>query len=165
MQAASKKDILFFSNFCDYCNDLIGLIVKKNLKNEFMMVCIDNNKYQLPYFVDRVPIIFTRSGEILYDESITNYIEHSFQVENQEIAPFSLHTTNYSTSFSFIDDSASDMPNKAYTTLGHDQQIITASEESSNGAKPNKFDTSVLDKYMQEREADAASFKKIMGRM
>lgn len=164
MQSGNRKDILFFSNFCDYSNDILNMMVKKNVKNEFMLVCVDNSKFQLPQFVDRVPIIYTKRDELIYDDSIIKYIEELAQAVGvdltEDIQPWSLQQpSNYTSQFSFLMDESSDSLNKGYTMLGYDQKI-TISQEEADVSKKDKFDSSQMDKYMQDRKADEERFKK-----
>jgi hypothetical protein len=161
MQPGNRKDILFFSNYCDYSNDIVNMMVKKNVKNEFMLVCVDNSKFQLPQFVDRVPIIYTKHDELIYDDNILKYIEAAFQTESvEDIQPWSIQQpSNYSNQFSFLMDDVPDLQSKGYTMLGYDQKITIPPEES-DVSKKDKFDSSQMDKLMQERKADEEKFKK-----
>lgn len=163
MQPGNRKDILFFSNYCDYSNDILNMMVKKNVKNEFMLVCIDNSKFQLPQFVDRVPIIYTKRDELIYDDSIIKYIEAVAQPNGEiveDIQPWSIQQpSNFTSQFSFLMDDSDDNLNKGYTMLGYDQKI-TLTQEETDVSKKDKFDSSQMDKYMQERKADEERFKK-----
>ena len=162
MQSGNRKDILFYSNYCEYCNEILSQIVKKNAKQEFVLVCVDSNKYQLPNFVDRVPLIYTKNDEMVYDDSIIKYLEMLFPNETEEILPWSLQqSANYSNQFSFLLEDSADMQNKGYTMLGYDQKITTTVDDSDS-SKKGKFDSSQMDKYMQAREADEQVFKKNM---
>lgn len=162
MQGSSRKDIMFFSNYCEYCTDIINSLIRKNAKQDFMMVCVDNNKYNLPEFVDRVPIIYTKNDEIIYDEGITKYIELMYPSVSEEISPFSLQNTDIGNSFSFLNDELPDMHSKGYTMLGYDQRI-SSPPEPEDGSKKAKMDSSVFDRFVQERNADIEEIKKKMG--
>lgn len=153
------KDLLFYSSYCDFCTSILDYITKKNLKHEFMLVCVDNDRYRLPEFVDRVPLIFTRTKHVLVDQSIQDYLQEITPTV-RDIEPFSLAqgTGNYSDMFSFL-DSADEGVTKGYTYLGAEQQISYIPEEGDKNAK-NKFDSSVLERYMAERDSD---IKKIIG--
>jgi hypothetical protein len=156
-----SKDVLFFSNFCDYSKEIVNLLIKKNIKQNFVLICVDSSKYKLPDFVDRVPIIYTHNGEVLYDETIVKYIE-AISPKNESILPFSLHqSANYSDNFSFLDDS-DELSNKGYTMVGFDQRIMAAPDDDASDNSKNKFDTAVLDQYMQARDSDTQAFKKTM---
>jgi hypothetical protein len=158
-QTPTNKAILFFSNYCDHSKELLGLIIKKNIKANFVLVCVDNTKYRLPDFVDRVPIIYTSTGDILYDDILFKYVESSASTE--DIAPFAISTSiNYSDQYSYLDDTI-DNENKAYTTLGRDHHISNIVEENNENQKKG-FDNSMFDKYMQMREEDDSRIKRNM---
>lgn len=161
MSQAPKKDILFFSNLCDYSKEVISVITKKNIRNEYMFVCVDTNKYPLPRFVDRVPLIFTKNSDILYDESILRYIEmtSSSHMENIDVIPFCMGGGE---TFSFLDDNDGNTTFKSFTPLGLDQRIMAIPEAEDSGSRKSKIDPSVLDRYMQERDADISSIKSKM---
>lgn len=162
MQSGNRKDVIFLSNFCEYSNEILNLIVKKNAKPDFVVICVDNNRYQLPNFVDKVPLIYTKNDEIVYDDSIIKYLEMLYPTETEEIMPWSIQQpSNYSNQFSFLLDDSADLQNKGYTILGYDQRISTTIEDSDT-SKKGKFDSSQMDKYMQERENDEQNFKRNM---
>ena len=49
--------ILFYSNKCKHCKKLFELIESKNLKDDFKLVNVDNNK-NVPKDITQVPTIF-----------------------------------------------------------------------------------------------------------
>lgn len=157
-----SKDILFFSNFCDYSKEILNLLIRKNMKQAFMTVCVDTNKYKLPDFIDRVPLIYTRNGEVLYDETIVQYIE-AVAPKEDDILPFSLQEPNgYSDQFSFLENTM-DTGNKGYTMLGYEQRIMAPADDENKDNGKSRFDASLLDQYMQERDNDIKQLKKNMG--
>lgn len=156
------KDIVFFSNYCDFSKEIINLLVRKNMKEQFLFVCVDANKYQLPDFVDRVPLLYTKSKHVLVDQSIMDYIE-DISPKPKDIEPFSIMqgTGNYSDMFSFI-DSVDEGVTKGYTYLtgNHDKIMLVPDDTSDKNGTKSKFDSSSFDKYLQDRDND---IKKIMG--
>ena len=50
-----NNNILFYSNKCKYCKDMIQLITKVDDINSYKLICIDNNK-NFPY-IQRVPTL------------------------------------------------------------------------------------------------------------
>lgn len=159
-----RKDILFYSNNCDYCNEILSILVKKNIISRFMRVCVDENRFSLPAFVDRVPIVFTRNDEVISDEVILQYIEEAYPSQSVEIQPFALQQTNYSAQFSFLEEGGESqgLQNKGYTMIGYDQKITYVPEQVTEGAKKDKLDTAMLDRFMQSRDTDLQQFKRIM---
>ena len=164
-----QKDILFFSNLCEFCREVLSLLAKHGLKDHFMMVCVDNRNLKLPPFVDRVPLLYTTQKNLYADENLVEYIKSKF-VENS-LQPYTLvggNTGSYSDNFSFIEESQYDgLEDSArnYNTLGMDQAIYTPDtnddgkgQHGGNGGR--RGDNKVLDKYMADRDAD---LQKIFG--
>lgn len=48
--------ILFYSNYCNYCQKLIDLINNKKIINKFKLICIDNN-FDIPKYIKKVPTL------------------------------------------------------------------------------------------------------------
>jgi hypothetical protein len=151
-----QKDILFFSNYCEFCKEILGMITKNNLKEQFMMVCVDNKQLRLPPFVDRVPIIYTSDKKLFSDENLINYIQT--KVVTTTLQPYALVGTNtgaYSENFSFIEtgDNLAEDFSINYNYLGMDQQIYAPKEDDDSN---NKVQSNVLEKYMADRANDIA---------
>ena len=43
-----KKDILFYSNFCTYCKEVLNNISNTPLNENMLFVCVDDDNIQLP---------------------------------------------------------------------------------------------------------------------
>jgi hypothetical protein len=90
----SSKDLFFFSKFCEYSNNMLGVISKKGIQKNFHFVCIDNKtSKQLPPFVDRVPLIYTTRKDVLTDEFVSNYIETRYPSPAMRDMPLSQQQT------------------------------------------------------------------------
>ena len=165
----APKDILFYSNFCEYSNEVLNVIIRKNITSDFMLVCVDSNKYSLPAFVDRVPIVYTQNQRVLFDSDIMTYINEQYPSVNEDIMPFSLGSQTYTNGYAFIEDASvgPDQENRKYSMLGQDNNIPVRPEMASNssndeGGKKSKFDSSMLDRFMQSRDNDLQNFKQNM---
>lgn len=160
-----SKDILFFSNYCEYSNEVLNLIIRKNIANEFMMVCVDTNKYNLPSFVDRVPVVFTKSEQVLSDDIIVKYINELYPCVTEDILPFSLGSQALTNQFAFLEDhTETTLAPQAYTMIGDEHKIMMRPEATtSDESKKSKFDSSMLDKFVQDRDHDLQNFKQSMG--
>lgn len=166
MTSGTAKDILFYSNFCEYSNEVLNLLIRKNITNEFMMVCVDTNKYNLPSFVDRVPIIFTKTQSLLIDDNITRYINELYPSVSEDILPFALGGQSLTNQFSFLEDGALPTESGAsYTLIGEDNNLMLRPESNTDDSsnKKGKFDSSQLDKFVQDRDSDLQTFKQSMG--
>jgi hypothetical protein len=159
-----QKDILFMSNLCEFCREVLSLLAKHGLKEQFMLVCVDNKSLKLPPFVDRVPLIYTTQKKLYADENLMQYIKSKF-VENS-LQPYTLvggNTGSYSDNFSFIEDAQYDgLEDSArnYNLLGMDQPIYTPDAKDDGNGGGKRGDNKVLDKYMADRDSD---IQKIFG--
>lgn len=73
-----NKDILFYSNFCFHCKNILNLINKNsNIKENLFLFCIDNNKNKVPSFIKSVPTILTTNKDILIGKDVFNLITQS----------------------------------------------------------------------------------------
>jgi hypothetical protein len=158
-----QKDILFFSNLCNFCREVLSLLVKHGLKEQFMMVCVDNKTLNLPPFVDRVPLIYTTQKKLYADENLMQYIKSKFV--QSSLQPYALvggNTCSFSENFSFIEEGGYDgLEDSArnYNLLGMDQTIYTPEGTDDNNSN-KRGDNKVLDKFMADRDAD---IQKIFG--
>jgi hypothetical protein len=79
-----NKHVLFYSKYCKYCTEVGQILTKKNLRAHFTMVCVDENRHQIPKFVDCVPMILTSSRQLLKDDDILAFLK---QAEGPSIEP------------------------------------------------------------------------------
>lgn len=154
-----QKDILFYSNLCDFSKEVLGAISKYQLKDKFMLVSVDNRNLKLPHFVDRVPLVYTVSKKLFADENLMNYIQS--KVESSTLQPFSLIGTNtgaYSENFSFLEanDGFTEDCARNYNYLGMEQKIYAP--EENDEVKDDK--SKKLEAFMANRAND---IQKIFG--
>jgi hypothetical protein len=155
-----QKDILFYSNLCDFSKEVVQSIVKYQIKDKFMLVCVDKKNLKLPPFVDRVPLIYTVSKKLFADENLMNYIQS--MVESTSLQPYSLvgsNTNAYSENFSFLDngDGFTEDCSRNYNYLGMEQKIY-AVEDTDDDKKDDK--SQQLEAFMANRAND---IQKIFG--
>lgn len=169
----NKKDLLFYSNYCEYCKHLLSLIIKKNIRDYFILVCVDKKELKIPAFIEKVPSIFTFKRELYTDDDITQYIDHlakSLIKENDDILPFMFETGINSSQYTFITNDGNDYESAGYSkddsiiknnfvSLNIDQKIVTPIDKEADN-KSSKFDSAILEKYMNSRKNDDESIKK-----
>jgi hypothetical protein len=172
----TNKDMLFFSNFCEHCKDVINLITKKNIRDNFMFVCIDNGKFKIPTCITHVPSIITHKKDVLTDAYVLAYIDklvNSTTNNNDDISPFSLAQSGYSSSYTWLTDNGYDNDGKVslnnegavksnYVMLGAESHIFIPKEDDSSSSKANKFDDSTYEKFINSRNLDEDIIKKSM---
>lgn len=154
-----QKDILFYSNLCDFSKEVLQNIAKYQIKDKFLLVCVDNKNLKLPPFVDRVPLIYTVSKKLFADENLMNYLQS--MVESTSLQPYALVGTNtnaYSENFSFIEDTDgyTEDCSRNYNYLGMEQKIYAPEDKN----EPTDDKSKVLEAYMANRAND---IQKIFG--
>ena len=160
-----KKDILFYSNFCTYCKEILNSISKTPLNENMLFVCVDDDNIQLPPFITSVPTIYLiNEKKIVVDEAIGEWIKeklnaHAPQKPTEEIqAYFGSTGDSFGSNFSSIDDQDSKPFISGYTFLGDDNGSSMAAQSdsrqnSSNGGINSQFD-SQLEKLQQARNQE-----------
>ena len=129
-----------------------------------MFVCVDNKKYNIPEFIDRVPSILKLSGEVFMDDHITSYLElkKKSSSPNDEISPMSsMYGNSFSTNFSTI-DGVENEDNPNFLFIGRDQRMIKV-DDTNTSSKKNGESSQAFEKLMESRKTDDAFFKKSIG--
>lgn len=163
-----SKDLLFYSNYCDFCKEIINTMIKKNIRNRFLLVCVDTRKYDIPSFIDRVPtILIVGSGETVTDENLYKYLDSlsiSSNQQNEDISPmYTIYGNSlYSSSFSSLNDEEVG-ENKNYVFLGSEQHIDVPNEDKTNKKNGNEgIEKGMFEKYLESRKNDDSYIKKIL---
>lgn len=79
------KDLLFYSNFDDYCKQILGIVKKNNIK-DLVPICIDDSKIKIPSFIQVVPTIYiSKSKKIMIDDEIHDYVKNKIKNDNKGI--------------------------------------------------------------------------------
>jgi len=146
--------ILFFSNYCSYSKDVLTIITRKNIRNAFILICIDTVQ-NLPPFVDRVPLIVDKhSKQIFADEDISKILEI---VATQMYPPVSIEAMPSSfigqTSFETDYENPLGGAEDNFNMLDMDNFRIQCTNESDE-VKVKKADSSLLEQYIAQRDAD-----------
>jgi hypothetical protein len=149
-----QKDILFYSNLCEFCKDVLTNLIKNSVKDKFMLVCVDNKNLNLPAFVDRVPLIYTTQKKVFADDNLLHYIQS--KVESSSLQPYSLvglNTNSFSDNYSFISDGDNMLEDSSrnYNILGVDNAIYAPKDSEDGGSK---VAPKVLEKFLADRDMD-----------
>jgi hypothetical protein len=151
-----KKDIIFYSNHCTYCKEVINQITKTPINDNIMYVCVDDENIQLPPFVKAVPTIYlVNEKQIVVDEAISEWIKEkvSKPKDNEIQAYFGGCDNSYGGSFSSIDNVDSKPFISSYTFLGDEQKIETpngSNVDSNKGSNTNSLSNN-FEKIQQSR--------------
>ena len=167
---SSAKHILFYSNFCAYCKNVLELIIEKKLREAFIFVCIE--KHKAPQAVDRVPFIITSNKKNIYDDALLEFIQSllmkEVECEDTVHALFPMDNDGYSfieednkgskknhdlstmLSYVYLDDEEKD--DKA---VPKPPPIPSSTPYSTRKAgMPSKIDESFYDSFIKNRSAE-----------
>lgn len=170
----TDKPLLFFSNYCTFCKSIVDSMIKKNIRDSFILICVDNKSLNIPSFVDKVPmvVINARSNmrQIITDDNLIQFLEDNDNVgsSSEEIQPFLLNANMNSSQYSFITADGNDYisdnnsllaeQNVNFIMLGREQKITTPDDRESNNKSDNKEDS--FEKLLNARKYDDEMYKK-----
>jgi hypothetical protein len=138
----------------------------------FVMVNTDNPNLKIPAFVDRVPLVYSRSNNrIIVEDDIVNFIETLMPAQttcNNEGGMLSMAdiSKGISDRFSFIGDGdeavgeVGKLEPKSFVFIGNENTPRGGGTQQGNtggtgtGDKPPKFDSKIFDNYMMQRDND-----------
>lgn len=144
--------ILFISNRCEHCRDLLTIMNNmQEMKVKIDVIDIKNMSGKLPEFIDRVPLMLIQSeGKVLHDEELFEFVKSN----EKTVEPFMINEMNgLSDRYSFMEDKQLD---HGYVFLDRGEPLITNNENvSEESSKILNYD-----KYMEQRDADIQSIFK-----
>lgn len=156
-----KKHVLFYSNLCQFSQETLRTISKKNIRDMFVNICIDNPKFKtsIPNFVDRVPLILTTENEIVIDDNIEiflNILTHGNA--RDELVPYSaleMSSNKLSDGFSYIDSNGSEEFGWShnYVRLDAEMPMINPPENTTYDKNDRKQGMQ-LESLLHERDRD-----------
>lgn len=166
----TKKDIIFYSNFCTYSKEIINEISKTSINDNILYVCVDDENIQLPNFITAVPTIYlVEKKRIVVDEAIPKWIQEQLSKyesknETEVQAYFGSTDSGFGNSFSTIDNKEDKPFITSFTFLGDEQKIETP-DDSSNSSNPrdsfqNNSSMNDYEKLQNERQLEFQSIQR-----
>ena len=153
-----NKNILFYSNNCEYSQKLISIINEEKIGHNLVRICVDGICDKLPKFVQSVPTIFLRdTKQVITDDDIQKWITvERKSLRKKDLEPYSMLSSSFSASFSSLDDS-DQFPNNNFTEIGQNNMINTTAvaETPKSSVKDN------YEKMMNQRKLDMGGIKRI----
>jgi hypothetical protein len=122
------KDVLFYSNYCLFSKDVLSRIIKLDVKQHVVLICVDVYKAKLPSSLTVVPTLMKADGNMITDDEIYDRLD---VLSNQHV-PRDMFTSS-GTAFAFVDDGAGDGGfggEYHYGIFGQDQEIYTPEEDA-----------------------------------
>lgn len=96
-----QKDIVFYSNYCLHCNNLLNKLSKTPIHSKIFYVCVDDNKIKIPKIITRVPSLYlVNEKRVLIETEIDVWIDgqiasiQSQQKQNELQQPISNQIKN-----------------------------------------------------------------------
>ena len=129
-----SKNILFFSNYCEYSKEVLSKLKKNELLKNVIQVCIDNNDIQIPSFIQVVPTLYlTQEKNIVTDDDIDTWINETVKINNKDLDAY--YSGNFSSNFSTLDNQDDASLSSNFTYLDQDISIKTNTEDSISNTK------------------------------
>ena len=159
MSQAAQKNYLFVSNQCQHSKNIIQKIKSSPLSNEIQIVNIDDNRVQLPSFVQCVPTLYVPSKrQVITDSHLFQWVDENIKLSmvnkdninmaditgDANILPFQMSEMGSGLSgavYSFIEEDKNDLMNQNFSFL-QERDInkmpdFTRSDGASNGSTTN----------------------------
>ena len=131
----NKKHILFYSNFCQFSNDVCQKIEKYGIKNEFLLINISQKKYKIPSVITLVPTILLNDKKTLVqDEDIDKLLIdlNKNGNGNNQIDAFT-QFNGISNVYSFLDDENNKDTTLNFGLIDREFRIETPAEDGEGG--------------------------------
>ena len=156
-----EKNILFYSNLCQFSMDVINEITKKDIRSEFVFVSIDTNRHRIPPFVDRVPFIVNAAKEMFVDDNIHEFIQTVYMSKTSsqqaEVSPYSNLEmgSKFSDNFSYLGEDGVENAEHTFAFVSQDVLIHTPQEDAgSTVGGRSKIDPSVFEQFKAQRDSE-----------
>ena len=130
----NMKHLLFYSNLCNYSQEVYNKITKFNIKDKFYLINISSNKYKIPSNIKLVPTILLNDKQtILTGNELNNFIDKLYNKNKITIDPFT-NVSGISNEFSFLDSEELNNNMTSYFGLTNENhRIETPNEDSGKG--------------------------------
>lgn len=149
-----SKDILFYSNYCDYCKNILKKINDIKLGDKLTFVSVDDENINIPSFIQVVPTIYViKEKKIIVDKELNEYIDNndpSKQNILDDLKPYFDSNSSFSSMYSSLDDSDIKSFTSSFTYLDEPvSNINTPTNDSSN----SKISNDVSNSYEQLQQS------------
>ena len=152
------KHILFFSNFCQFSNDIYKKIEKYNIKNQFIFINISQKKYKIPSIITTVPtILLNDKRTIVQDDKIDKFLEDLSKKTNEKVNPFT-SINGISNVYSFLDDNSNKDTTLNFGLIDSEYHIETPPEDGGGLASSSISDK--MNNMQEQRNMDIQQYFK-----
>jgi hypothetical protein len=152
------KHILFYSNFCQFSNEVYKKIEKMNIKDRFILINISQRKYKIPSIITTVPtILLDDKKTLIVEDNLDKFLEKLYNTLNKDIDPFT-NMKSISNDYSFLDDDSNSQIRGNFGSINDDFRIETPPEDSSGGNSGSITDR--MNNMQQNRNSDIQKYFK-----
>ena len=151
------KHLLFYSNYCNFSNEIYQTIIKYNLKDEFHLLNISKAKYNIPNIITSVPTLLLNDKKTIYkNKELEQFIQEIYKKKSEnDVLPISDYTQHFSSAYSSWDETNNINDNyNQFGLINDNNNIITPEEDTSSN---NLNDSSLSEKmntYQENRNLD-----------
>jgi hypothetical protein len=123
-----QKDIVFYSNYCLHCNNLLNKISKTILHDKILYVCIDDKNIKIPRIITRVPSLYiVGEKKVLIENEIDIWVRNQVSAFENKNKQMNLQMP--------ISQSSPSMDN--HPSQDHGLPTINATPQMPDGQMPN----------------------------
>lgn len=131
------SSILYYSNFCENCKTLLGMVANSEIKNDMHFICVDNRikknngstyiilknnqEILMPPTITKVPalLLLNRGQQVIFGRDILNHLQVTIkqinEINNSQPSPFTLSGNNHgivSDKYSFVNQIGNELDGK-----------------------------------------------------
>ena len=137
MSEQKLKHLLFYSNYCNYSNEVYQKIIKYNLKDKFYLINISNNKFKIPSNIKSVPTILLSDKKTIYqNHELDIFLNKLYNSTSDDVLPYYYNGNSISDNFSLLnenDNVDNNTLNKGFEYINDtNNNIITPTEDNNN---------------------------------
>lgn len=162
------QNMIFYSERCEKCQQLITLFRNENILRNFKMICVDNNLNNIPKQITHVPALIVNGVQkilmgkeaFLWFQNV-KYLRDKNQINNQQqmgpSAFIASEMTGTNDNFSYTIDKFVDTPlPKTYVSYGTDDKniIFTAPEQDKIKDKAQKMKLNDIRKMREQQDME-----------
>ena len=150
------KDLLFYSNYDDYCKQILSIIKKHNIK-DLVPICIDDSKIKIPSFIKVVPTIYiSNSKQIMIDDEINSYVKTKIKDDNKVIDNLNgFNNISFSNDYHNIDLNNHDNDDNNISTFFSDINAMNNEKLDEQKILENRANN--IDSLQKSRQSDISN--------
>ena len=151
------KHLLFYSNYCNFSNEIYQTIIKYNLKDEFHLLNISKAKYNIPNIITSVPTLLLNDKKTIYkNKELEQFIQEIYKKKtDNDVLPSSDYTQHFSSAYSSWDETNNINDNyNQFGFINDDINIITPDEDNTTNNLNNSSLSEKMNTYQENRNLD-----------